>query len=149
MSSVARSPRAVWDHRAVDQSRLTSIPLFSGLGRRELEDLARCADEVDVPEGKHLVEEGEFGYEFFAIVDGSAEVRHGDEVVAQLGPGDYFGEQALSGDARRNATVIATSPLTALVMTRSAFRQMRRDHPAVCDRIEAAVAERGREIAQG
>jgi CRP/FNR family cyclic AMP-dependent transcriptional regulator len=131
----------------MDQSRLRSIPLFSGLGRRELDDLARCADEVDVEEGKRLVEEGEFGYEFFAILEGEAEVRHGDEVVARLGPGAFFGEQALSGDAKRNATVIAASPLTAAVMTRSAFRQMRRDHPAVCDRIEAAVAERGREIA--
>jgi CRP/FNR family cyclic AMP-dependent transcriptional regulator len=133
----------------MDESRLKSIPLFSGLGGRELEDLARYADEVDVPEGKHLVEEGEFGYEFFAILDGNAEVRHGDEVIAQLGPGDFFGEQALSGDAKRNATVAARSALTALVMTRSAFRQMRRDHPAVCERIGAEVAARGREIAQG
>ncbi|HEX8741779.1 MAG TPA: cyclic nucleotide-binding domain-containing protein [Thermoleophilaceae bacterium] len=133
----------------MDQSRLGSIPLFSGLGKRELEALSRCADEVDVPEGKHLVEEGDFGHEFFAIEDGSAEVRHGDELLAQLGPGEFFGEQALSGDAQRNATVIATSPLTAVVMTRSAFRQMRREHPAVCERIEAAVRERGREIAQG
>lgn len=133
----------------MDQSRLTSIPLFSGLGRRELEDLSRYADEVDVAEGKHLIEQGDFGYEFFAIEEGSAEVRHDDEPVAQLGPGDFFGEQALSGDARRNATVVAASPLTAIVMTRSAFRQMRRDHPAVCDQIEAAVAERGREIASG
>jgi CRP/FNR family transcriptional regulator, cyclic AMP receptor protein len=133
----------------MDHSRLSSIALFSGLDHRELEALGRCADEVDVAEGKELVTEGDFGHEFFAIEDGSAEVRHGDELIAQLGPGDFFGEQALSGDAQRNATVIATSPMTAVVMTRSAFRQMRRDHPAVCDRIEAAVRERGRDIAQG
>jgi CRP-like cAMP-binding protein len=133
----------------MDHSRLTSIPLFEGLGRHELEAVGRNADEVDVAEGKHLVEEGDFGHEFFAIEDGSAEVRHGAELIAELGPGDFFGEQALSGDARRDATVTATSPLTAIVMTRSAFRQMRRDHPSVCERIEGAVRERGREIAQG
>ena len=133
----------------MDQTKLKSIPLFAELDRRELEAISRCADEVDVDEGKHLAEEGDFGHEFFTIQDGDAEVRRGDEVIAQLGPGDFFGEQALSGDAQRNATVIAISPLRAIVMTRSAFRQMRREHPKVCERIEAALAERGRELAQG
>lgn len=133
----------------MDPARLKSIPLFAGLGRHELDALGQCADEVDVADGEELVEEGDFGHEFFAIESGSAEVRHGDELLATLGPGDFFGEQALSGDARRNASVVATSQMIAVVMTRSAFRQMRRDHPAVCERIEAAVAERGREIEQG
>jgi CRP-like cAMP-binding protein len=133
----------------VDPARLKSIPLFAGLGRHELDALGQCADEVDVDDGELLVEEGDFGHEFFAIEDGSAEVRHGEDLLATLGPGDFFGEQALSGDARRNATVVATSAMTAVVMTRSAFRQMRRDHPEVCDRIEAAVRERGGEIGRG
>jgi CRP-like cAMP-binding protein len=133
----------------MDQSKLKLIPLFADLDSRELEAISRCADEVDVEDGKHLAEEGDFGHEFFAIEDGEAEVRRGDEVIAQLRSGDFFGEQALSGDAQRNATVIATSPLSAIVMTRSAFRQMRREHPKVCERIEAALEERGREIAQG
>ena len=133
----------------MDPARLKSIPLFAGLGRAELDALGQCADEVDVSDGEQLVEEGDFGHEFFAIESGSAEVRHGDDLLASLGPGDFFGEQALSGDARRSATVVATSPMTAVVMTRSAFRQMRRDHPVVCDRIEAAVSERGRQIAEG
>ena len=132
----------------MDPSRLQSIPLFAGLGRRELETLGRFADEIDVREGEQLVAEGDFGHEFFAIEDGGAQVRHGGEVLAELGPGDFFGEQALSGDARRSASVVATAPMTAVVMTRSAFHQMRRDHPAVCDRIESAVRERGQAIEQ-
>jgi CRP-like cAMP-binding protein len=130
----------------VDPERLRSVPLFTGLEKRELEAIGRCADEVDVPEGKHLVEEGDFGYEFFAIADGRAEVRHGDETIAELAEGDFFGEQALSGDARRNASVVAVAPVTAIVMTRQAFRQMRNDVPTVCTRIEAAVRDRGTEL---
>ena len=130
----------------MDPARLRSVPLFTGLDQRELEAVGRCADEVDVPEGKHLVEEGDFGYEFFAIEDGRAEVRHGDDAIAELGPGDFFGERALSGDARRNASVVAVSPLTAIVMTRQAFRQMRTELPVVCERIEAAVRDRGGEL---
>jgi CRP-like cAMP-binding protein len=126
----------------MDPAKLQALPLFQGLSRRDLESVGRHADEVDLPEGKHLIKEGEFGYEFFAIEEGQAEVRHGDDTLAELGPGDFFGEAALSGEARRNASVVATSQLTAIVMTASAFRQMRREIPAVCERIEQAVAER-------
>jgi CRP-like cAMP-binding protein len=127
----------------MDPERLRSVPLFSGLERRELEAIGRWADEVDVAEGEQLVEEGDFGYEFFAIEDGRAEVRRGDETIAQLEPGDFFGEVALSSDARRNASVVATSPMKAIVLTRQAFRQMRNDVPTVCHRITAAVKDRG------
>ena len=132
----------------MDPNRLRSVPLFTGLEKHEIETVSRWADEVDVPEGTTLVEEGDFGYEFFAIEDGRAEVRHEDETIAELGPGDFFGELALSGDARRNASVVAVSPLIAIVMTRQAFRSMRNDIPAVCDRVEAAVEDRGRELAE-
>jgi cAMP-dependent protein kinase regulator len=132
----------------VDPARLGAHPLFTGLDRHELEALSRFADEVDVREGEQLVEEGDFGYEFFAIEDGRAEVRHGDESVGELAPGDFFGELALEGDARRTASVVATTPMTAVVMTRSAFHQMRRDHPQVCGRIEAAVKDRGGRLAE-
>ena len=124
------------------------MPLFTGLERRELETIGRWADQVDVPEGTYLVEEGEFGYEFFAIEDGRVEVRRDEETIAELETGDFFGEAALSGEERRNASVVATAPVTAIVMTRPAFRQMRNDIPTVCDRIEAAVRDRGTDPAE-
>jgi CRP/FNR family transcriptional regulator, cyclic AMP receptor protein len=127
----------------VDPERLRSVPLFAGLEKRELEAIGRCADQVDVREGELLIEEGDFGYEFFAIEDGRAEVRRDEETIAELEPGDFFGEAALVGDARRNASVVATSPLKVIVMTRQAFRQLRNDVPTVCDRITAAVKDRG------
>jgi CRP-like cAMP-binding protein len=132
----------------MDPDRLRSVPLFGGLDQRALEELSRRADEVDVEEGTALVEEGDFGYEFFAIEDGRAEVRHEDETLAELGPGDFFGELALEGDARRTASVVATSKVTAIVMTRQAFRQLRTDFPVVCERIEATVKDRGAELAE-
>jgi CRP-like cAMP-binding protein len=127
----------------MDPERLRSVPLFAGLEKRELEAISRHADEVDVREGELLVEEGDFGYEFFTIENGRAEVRHDEAVIAELEAGDFFGEQALSGDVRRNASVVAASPMTAIVMSRQAFRQMRNDVPTVCTRIEAAVRDRG------
>jgi CRP-like cAMP-binding protein len=132
----------------MDPNRLRSVPLFAGLEKRELETVSRWADEVDVSEGSTLVEEGDFGYEFFVIEDGRAAVRRNEETIAELEAGDFFGEIALSGDARRNASVVATSPLTAIVMTRQAFHSMRSELPAVCDRIQAAVEDRGRELVE-
>ena len=126
----------------MDQARLKSIPLFASLSEAEREKVARWADEVEVEVGKHLVDEGRFAYEFFVIEEGSAAVRHGDEVVAELGPGDFFGEIALLEHVRRTASVVATSPMRAVVMFGRDFRSMENEMPAVADSIKQAVEER-------
>ena len=126
----------------MDPARLKSIPLFASLSDAERAKVARWADEVEVEEGKHLVDEGRFAYEFFVIEEGSAAVRHGDEVVAELGPGDFFGEIALLEHVRRTASVVATSPMRAVVMFGRDFRSMENEMPAVADRIKQAVEER-------
>jgi CRP-like cAMP-binding protein len=130
----------------MDDSRLTAIPLFASLKKRERKKVAKCADEVDLPEGKCLVDEGDFAYEFFVIEEGTAEVWQGDECLAELGPGDFFGEMGVVGRAQRNASVVATSPITAIVMTGWEFRSVARELPQVADRIRAAIEERGRSL---
>jgi CRP-like cAMP-binding protein len=126
----------------MDETRLKTIPLFADLSHHEREQVAQWADEVDVAEGKHLVEQGEFGYEFFVIEDGTAEVRRNDEKIAELGPGDFFGEVALLGEDRRNASVVATSPLRAIVMFGREFRTMEGQMPHVAATIRQACEER-------
>jgi CRP/FNR family transcriptional regulator, cyclic AMP receptor protein len=126
----------------MDPGRLKSIPLFADLSDAERERIARWADEVEVPEGKHLVDEGKYAYEFFVIEEGTAAVRHGDEVVAELGPGDFFGEIALIESIRRTASVVATSPMRAVVMFGRDFRSMENEMPAVADRITRAMEDR-------
>ena len=126
----------------MDEARLRAIPLFEGLGRKERREVARQADEVEVDLGRHLVREGEFAYEFFAIEEGTAEVRRGDQLLAELGPGDFFGEMGLIGQVTRNASVVATSPMRLLVLTGSAFRHIERELPAVSKQIRKAIEER-------
>jgi CRP/FNR family transcriptional regulator, cyclic AMP receptor protein len=130
----------------MDEARLRAIPLFAGLSKKERRSVAQMADEVDVPAGRHLVREGEFAYEFFAIEEGTAEVRRGEQYLAELGPGDFFGEMGLIGNVTRNASVVATSPITAIVMTGSAFRQIDRELPPVAARIRGAIEERCRQL---
>jgi CRP/FNR family cyclic AMP-dependent transcriptional regulator len=126
----------------MDAQRLRAIPLFSTLSKKEAEQVARWTDEVDVPVGKSLVEQGRFAHEFFAIETGTAEVLVDGEKVADLGPGDFFGEIALLEHQRRTATVTATSPITAIAMHERDFHAMAETMPAVCDRVRAAMRER-------
>jgi CRP/FNR family transcriptional regulator, cyclic AMP receptor protein len=126
----------------MDPARLKSIPLFAELSDRERAQVARWTDEVDVAEGKHLVEEGQFAYEFFVIEEGTADVRHGEETVASLGPGDFFGEIALLEHIRRTASVVAASPMRAIVMFARDFRAMEAELPGVAARIRQAIEER-------
>ena len=119
------------------RAELKDVPFFSSLSKRDLTTVAQQMEEIDIPEGKELVREGDFGHEFFLIVDGTAEVVRGGERIAERGPGDFFGEMALLDEERRTATVTATSPMRALVMTRQSFRALDQSAPG----IHATVAE--------
>jgi CRP-like cAMP-binding protein len=126
----------------MDAARLRKLPLFSDLSDKEREQIAKWADEVEVPAGKHLIDQGQFGYEFFVIEEGKAEVKRGDEVIAQLGPGDFFGEIALLEADRRTASVIATEPLRTIVMTRQQFISMEEAMPSVAAQVRQAIEAR-------
>lgn len=127
---------------AMDPVRLRKLALFAELSEEERAQVARRAEEVQVPVQKHLVDEGELGYEFFVIQEGRAEVRRGDQVIAELGPGDFFGEIALLEEHRRNASVIAAEPLRAIVMSRRDFTEMQAEIPSVAAKIRQAVEDR-------
>jgi CRP-like cAMP-binding protein len=126
----------------MDESRLRSVPLFAGLSRKDLKALATMTDEVSLPAGARLIHEGAFSYEFLLITAGSAEVRRGDSVVATLGRDDFVGEVGAMRDARRNASVIATTDMTAIVMTARDLRRVAEQIPSVGAHIDAAIAAR-------
>jgi CRP-like cAMP-binding protein len=119
----------------MDPDRLTKVPLFEGLSRRELEQIARWADEVDLPEGKRLLDQGRFAYEFFVIQEGECEVRQDRRPLATMGPGDIVGEIALMERARRTATVETLSRVRAIVMSARDFGTMMDTMPSVARRV--------------
>ncbi len=126
----------------MDVEKLSSVPLFRDLPRRERKQVARWADEVDLPAGKHLLEEGRFPHEFFVLLEGSVEVTHDGKQLAVLGPGDFLGEIALVENVRRTATVVATTPVRAIVMHSREFMAMEAELPKVAARIQDAIRER-------
>jgi CRP/FNR family transcriptional regulator, cyclic AMP receptor protein len=118
------------------------VPLFSSASKGELEEIASIADEIDLPEGKELIKEGDTGREFFVLIEGTADVERGGKKVASIGPGDFFGEIALIAKTPRNATIRTTSPVRALVITDRAFRQLLDHSPQIAVGVLTALAER-------
>jgi CRP-like cAMP-binding protein len=118
------------------------VPLFSSASRSELEEIAKLADEIDLPEGRELIKEGDTGREFFVLIEGTADVQRGGKKVASIGAGDFFGEIALIAKTPRNATITTTSPVRALVITDRAFRQLLDHSPRIAVGVLNALAER-------
>ncbi|HXV57021.1 MAG TPA: cyclic nucleotide-binding domain-containing protein [Gaiellaceae bacterium] len=124
---------------------LGRAPLFGGLSRNELVELAKVTEDVEVQEGKVLAREGEIGQEFFVIVDGEVSVEKDGSEVRRLGGGDFFGEIALIWESpRRTATVSAATPLRFFVLTRQAFRSLIDHHPDIESKVLEALEERVR-----
>jgi CRP/FNR family transcriptional regulator, cyclic AMP receptor protein len=122
---------------------LGRAPLFQGLSRGELVELAKATEDLEVEAGKVLAREGEIGHEFFVIVDGEVEVSKDGAQVRKLSSGDFFGEIALIWESpRRTATVTAGSPLRFFVLTRQSFRRLIEKHPDIERKVLDALEER-------
>lgn len=118
------------------------VPLFSRCSKRELAEVAKIADEIDLPAGKVLIRQGERGREFFVLLEGTAEVRKDGKTVATLDSGDFFGEIALVSRSPRMATVTTISPVHALVVTDRSFRSLLEHSPQIQLKVLEALAER-------
>ena len=121
---------------------MKALPLFEGVSDEDLDKISPFVSEVSVSEGKHLVDEGDYAYEFMAIEEGEAEVIRGDETLAKLGPGDYFGEIGLLEADRRNATVIARSPMRLLTLDQWDMRRLEKAIPSAAEKIRETVRSR-------
>jgi CRP/FNR family cyclic AMP-dependent transcriptional regulator len=122
---------------------LRSVPLFAPLDEAALRELAVWLNEVKVEEGKHLVDEGDYAYDLFVILEGKAEVTREGSPVAELGPGEFFGEMGvLSEEGRRNATVVSKTPMKLLTLATYDVDRMRKSAPEMLDRLKAAIQER-------
>ena len=124
---------------------LKSIWLFSSCTGSELRKIRGSFDEVEVPAGKVLVEQGRIGMEFFLIVDGSAAVTRSGKKVATLGPGAHFGELALLDRRPRSASVTSETDMDVLVLSQRQFNTLLEAVPTIARKMLAALANRLRE----
>ncbi len=121
---------------------LRKAPLFEGLSRKELEELARLADDLEVSEGKVLTKQGETGREFFVLMDGEVEVERDGKSLGRRGAGDFIGEISLLEDIPRTATVTAVTSVRLFVLTAQSFRSVVEALPEVENKVLRTLARR-------
>ena len=124
---------------------LRRVPLFAGLSSRDLEELQRLTDEVDVPAGREITTEGRSGEEFFLIVSGRVGVVRNGVRVRTMSDGDFLGEIALVDGRTRSATVTTEAPTRLLVIAHREFNSLMERFPTIQAAVLRALAERLRE----
>jgi CRP/FNR family transcriptional regulator len=125
---------------------LARVPLFSGLGKGSLAQIARLADEIDLPAGKQLLQQGDHPHEFFLIVDGSVRIDRDGAQINTLGPGDFLGEIALLDGGQRSATATAVTPVNLLILGQREFNTLLHDYPDIRTSVLTALARRVRRL---
>jgi CRP-like cAMP-binding protein len=128
------------------QMYLGQVPMFQDCTEEELSAVAYLASPRALEGGTAVVREGEKGNEFFLLMMGTATVSRQGREVADLKPGDYFGELALFDPAPRDATVTADVPLTLAVLERDRFRTALDSVPALRDALLRGMARRLHEL---
>jgi CRP-like cAMP-binding protein len=128
-------------HEVLDE-HLATVPLFAGLSKKQLRLISQLATELEEPAGTVLIQEGKTGHEFLVVIEGTIEVRQGDRVVGEHGPGSYVGEIALLEHRPRTATVVATTPVKLEVIGQREFAGLLDEVPELSQQIKATAAER-------
>ncbi len=139
----------LWRTRPNKITVLQRVPLFEGLSERQLAQVARLADEVDVPAGKQLATTGHVGREMFIIVKGEATVRTRQKRAIRLGPGDFVGEMSLLDGGLRSADVEAVTPMRLLVVSFRDFWTLLDAAPALTRKIMQTLSRRLRDAERG
>ncbi|MEX1038916.1 MAG: cyclic nucleotide-binding domain-containing protein [Acidimicrobiia bacterium] len=126
----------------IDAETLKNLPIFSSLSRRELRTVAQHADEVVLPAGSEIVSAGALAYEMFIIVEGAADVLVDSVKINQLGSGDVVGEIGVLKTHKRTATVVATTPIKAVVMYGPELKALEESVPEVFTQLKSLIRER-------
>lgn len=119
----------------MDPTRLGEVPLFATLSADQLDRIAKQMREDEFPSGSYIIERDDLSYKFFVILEGVAEVRRNGSVAAELGPGDFFGEEGILTHERRNADVLAVSDVRVAIAIGWDVRDFMDEFPRVSDEI--------------
>ncbi len=128
-------------------AELRAVPLFSALDDDELAQAAGAARERRIDPGEPVTRRWDAARDFFVVLEGRARIERGGVVLAEHGPGDFFGEiAALDWGAgfgyARQATVVATQPLRLLVLAPAHLSRLMATSPSVDARVRGAAQER-------
>jgi CRP/FNR family transcriptional regulator, cyclic AMP receptor protein len=121
---------------------LAGVPIFEGLSKKDLSQIAGAAKQVTHRPGSVLAREGQSGVGFFMILEGTAGVQVGERQRRGLGSGDFFGEISLLDGGPRTATVTAETEVTTLGLTPWDFKRLVESNPAIASKMLKVMAQR-------
>jgi CRP-like cAMP-binding protein len=124
---------------------LHTVPILADCTGRQLREIARITEGLELEPGAVLTRVNEPGEEFFFIVDGSARVHTPEGREARLSPGEFFGEMSLLDGGPRTATVTAQTDIRLLIIKRRHFATLLREVPALTLKILSTLARRLRD----
>ena len=125
---------------------LRQVSLFSACSSKDLEKIAKAGDEITMPAGSLIVDQGQTGREAFVIVDGEVSVKRNNRKIATLGSGAVVGELSLLDHGPRTATAICDTDCTLLVIDQRRFLGVIDDVPAISHKLLARLASKIREL---
>ena len=128
----------------MDTASLKKFDLFKDVDESKLSKIDPFTMLVEFPAGKTIIQEGGFSNDFYAIESGTATVERAGEAIADLGPGDVFGEQGLLEKQERSASVVATAPIRALKIENWEIPRMRKAMPEVLEQLQRTIEQRSR-----
>jgi CRP/FNR family transcriptional regulator len=126
---------------------LARVPMFRDLSRRDLDELAQVAVPRTYGRGQVVFRQGDHGDTCYIVRSGSVRVTHDHTdgrtiTLAELRPGDMFGELAMFDSERRSATVQALEETQALALLAGDMRRMLLSHPHIAINMLAWLADR-------
>ena len=125
------------------------LPIFKGLGEKELTVLAERAIRKRFPKESIIVQEDDEGDSLMVILSGRVKVvlhsEEGKEIILSiLKDGDFFGEMSLLDGQPRSATVVAMEDSTLLIIQRNDFLYQIEKNPTIAKAIFAEMSRRMR-----
>ena len=129
---------------------IASVPLFSGMSKRQLRALAAVAKVVRYGPKRTVLSEGmSTGGSMFVLLDGTARVVRGARTVRRLGTGDVFGELTLLDGQPRSASVVTDTAVVSARLSRTAFLDLVRSDPDIGVKMLEVLARRLRDCERG
>ena len=125
---------------------LRNVSLFQGCSTKDLEKIARASDEISMPAGSLIVDQGQTGREAFVVLEGTVTVKRNGKKINSVGPGTVVGELSLLDHGPRTATVICETDCTLLLLDQRHFMGVLDDVPALAHKLLASLAGRIREL---
>jgi hypothetical protein len=122
--------------------QVKAVPIFGRLSVEQLLDLAKLLQEESHPAGAVIVQEGQRGTGMYVIVEGSVVVLRGEDKIAELAEGDFFGEMAVLDGEARSATVRAATGVRVLRLERADLISLMEENSAIGIAVAQSLAHR-------